>query len=121
MGDNEFIETLRHMKVDESEIKEIIAQQQRDNEQHDEALEIQPGNALIVHLFFIVAKYWERVGMEATPLYLDPVKVEARASKLAWYKQLDDEALELLWNGLDIMEMACSKVWSTQREEKTHE
>ena len=118
MGLSTLIETLRENKVDESEIQEIIAAQQGMNQRAEDANglpEIQPANVLTVELFLRVYKYWHRVGMDATPMHLDPSWVETRAKKLAWYKKLSDNALERLWEGLDIMENECLAVFREQR------
>jgi len=113
-------ETFRGMQVSEEEIKEVLAAQEANGSNAVESAskmpEVQPGNLAIVELFFAVGKYWERAGMEATRLCLDPLKVEARASKLRWYKSLDDEAIELIWQGLDIMESACLTTWSEHKK-----
>jgi len=117
MGKDTFAKTLESMGVSSEDIaKAITAQYPSSAKAQDELPEIQPANTIIVQLFFIVAKYWERIGMEATPICLDPIKVEARASKLRWYRGLDDKTLELVWEGLDVMETACLQAWHEQRE-----
>lgn len=78
--------------------------------------DIQPANWLTVNLFCRVYKYWVRVGMDATPMHLDATAVELRASKMPWYKKLDDQAIEKLWEGLDIMESECLTVFKEQRD-----
>ena len=113
-------ETLREMNISEAEIKEIQLAQESNGSNDDDSAnkkpDVQPGNLAIVELFFTVERYWERVGMEAIQLYLDPLKVEARASKLSWYKTLDDQTMELLWHGLDIMEKACLATWAEHKK-----
>lgn len=120
MSDTLLGETFRNMNVSDEEVKEALSAQEAmrnsANDSADKMPEIQPGNLAIVELFFTVGKYWERAGMEAIQLCLDPVKVETRANKLVWYKRLDDPTQELLWYGLDIMENACLTAWSEQRK-----
>lgn len=120
MGDTLLGETFRNMNISDEEVKEVLAAQEANGsnayDSANEMPEIQPGNLAIVELFFTVGKYWERAGMEAIQLCLDPVKVETRANKLVWYKRLDDPTQELLWYGLDIMENACLSAWSEHRK-----
>jgi len=119
MGKESFAKTLESMGVSSDDIAQAIKVQfPLSDEDQDKFPEIQPANVIIVQLFFLVAKYWERIGMEAIAVCLDPIKVESRASKLRWYKQLDDDALELIWDGLDVMETACLQAWHKQREVK---
>jgi hypothetical protein len=119
MNDTLLGETLKSMGVDDEEIKEVIITQKADRNAEDDSHkmpDVQPANLAIVELFLTVAKYWERAGMEAIQLYLDPLKVEARASKLVWYKTLDDHMKELLWFGLDMMENTCLTTWAEHKK-----
>lgn len=118
MGKDTFTQTLKNIGASAEEISQAVAVQYPQHEQNNEYIpDIQPANYLIVELFFTVAKYFNRVGMEATPVCLDPLKVEARASKIAWYKQLDETSMETLWHGLDVIESECLIAWHEQREQ----
>ena len=101
------------MGLSQPEIDEALAAQSS-NDQDD--IEIQPGNWLTVALFFTVCRYWVRAGMEGRPVHLDPLRVEARANKLVWYKSLDDESMERLWAGLEVMELACLSAWREKKD-----
>lgn len=94
----------------ENDVKEVLS-----NTKHRESSEpqllIQPANYLIVNAFFAVCKYWDRAGMEAIRVSLDPIKVNMRLSKFTWYKTLSDSGMEKLWEGLDVMEQECLSVW----------
>lgn len=114
MAQETFSQTLQAMGASDDDIAQAV-QQQYQQPNHQQWPEIQPANYLIVALFFTVAKYFERAGMEATPICLDPVKVEARASKLTWYQQLDAPSMETLWYGLDVMENECLLAWQQQK------
>lgn len=110
---NELAETLRENGVDEAEVTAILAVEM-ENQKHipsSDAPEIQPGNALIVKLFFAVARYWEYAGMDCQRVYLNPVYVEARAKKFSWYHALEPQLIEKLWWGLDVMEQVALKTW----------
>jgi len=117
MGKDTFTQTLENIGANAAEINQAVTAQYPQQQDKEQVPDIQPANYLIVELFFSVAKYFDRVGMEATPVCLDPLKVEARASKLRWYKQLDEASMETLWHGLDVMESECLSAWHEQREQ----
>lgn len=123
MSDTLLGETLKGMNVSDDEISAVLIAQASASANttacKNAMPDIQPGNLATVELFFVVGKYWERAGMEAIQLCLDPVKVECRANKLVWYKTLTPLLQERLWDGLDIMENACLNAWAEHR--KTNE
>jgi len=121
MGKDTFTQTLKNIGASAAEISQAVTAQYPQQQDNEQIPDIQPANYLIVELFFSVAKYFERVGMEATPVCLDPLKVETRASKIAWYKKLDEKSMETLWYGLDVMESECLQAWSQQREQAKNE
>jgi len=112
MNVNELEQTLQSMGIAQEEINEVLIAQDQQNE--DMPL-IQPGNVLTVYFFNKVQRYWHRVGMEATPCYLDIAMIEARARKISWYRQLSNEASELLWEGMDILEHAFLATYNTMK------
>jgi hypothetical protein len=116
MGKDSFTKTLESMDASAEEIRQAVAVQFAEQQSSEKIPDIQPANFLIVELFFNVAKFFDRVGMEATPICLDPLKVETRAAKNRWYKQLDEQSMETLWHGLDVMENECLSAWYKQRQ-----
>jgi hypothetical protein len=104
------LETLRDSGVDDADIAQV-AKAQEQNRIQQASPDIQPANFLTLQLFNLCSRYWIRAGMEGKPVGLDPLMVEHRASKLRWYQQLDGEAMEWLWDGLDVMANTCLQVW----------
>ena len=74
--------------------------------------DIQPANTLIVHVFFKAATQWNYAGMAGARTGLNYPAVELRASKIAEYANLTLELQDQVWNGIQVMETACLKVWS---------
>ena len=54
--------------------------------------------------------------MEGQKVGLDPVMVEARASKIVWYQELDAHTKEWVWRGLDVMANMCIKTWHDEKK-----
>jgi len=114
MSEQEERQALENMGIDDAQISQVI-EEQTAVKQPGTMPDIQPANLLIVSLFFSVFRYWCRAGMEAQPIYLDPVAIETRASKLVWYQGLEAEEKQRVWDGLEVMENTCLKVWAEQK------
>lgn len=86
----------------------------RVSKQQNTLPEIQPANALIVHLFFAAATQWNYAGMAGVRTGLSYPAVELRASKVPDYAGLPLELQSLVWDGISVMERTCLNVWSKQ-------
>lgn len=79
------------------------------------APEIQPGNALIVRLFYAVATQWNYAGMAACRTGLNYHSVQIRASALPEWQHLTPELIAEIWDGIQIMEYAALAEWAEQQ------
>ncbi|WP_041523595.1 DUF1799 domain-containing protein [Gilvimarinus agarilyticus] len=75
---------------------------------------MQPANELIVRLFYAASTQWSYAGMSGTRTGLNYPAVETRASKNPDYAGLALEHQELVWDGLQRMEVAALKQWQSE-------
>ncbi len=76
--------------------------------------EIQPANAITVSLFFAVTTQWNYAGMSGVRTGLNYAAVDVRASKMPEYQALSPEDRGWVWDGLQRMEAAAIRVWSSE-------
>ena len=106
---------MRAFGASQADIERAVAQYKS---QSDAGLEtgVEPANVLVVSTFNVMCRYWQRVGMDGSPVALDIQAGVLALSFCPWWVELDTVAKALVMRGITDMEQACLTAWHDQRE-----